>query len=230
MIYQRELQGEIETNSESFEYDDEGTIVDQKLFIGGDVYEHISLTKTDTGFVRKMIQDGIEVERLETSMNGDNWSNKFYLNNELHESQDYTFDEKNKMGETLIKNVESEILIKDTHDSNGKIILTEEYHKNGSLLTSTEITLEKGEIVKETVREFSPLENHFDRLYEYDPKGNMIAFEVRSSTGALDSFHKRKFDNRNRLIEEVGFSNGYFSGITGIHKGHDRFHFVYEYE
>ncbi len=232
LIHQNEYFGDIESSAQSFEYDDEGTIIDEKLYIGGTLYEHTFLTTTETGFVRRMIQDGVEVERLEKQIDGKNWSNKFYANNELQESQEYTFDKKSNTGETFIKShdYDFESVIKDTYDSNGYIILSEEYHGNGSLLSSTETFIENDKVIKETVRNFSPSENYYDRIFEYDRKGNLINFEVRLSKGTLDSFHKRKFDSKNRLIEEAGYSNGHFSGITGIHGSHSRFHFVHEYE
>lgn len=232
LIRQSEIQGGIENSSQIFEYDDEGDIIDEKLFISGSLYEHTSLIKTDSGFIRTMTQDNEEVERLEQNTYGDNWNNRFYRFDELLESQEYTFDTKNNSGETIIKGFEHDfnVVIKEKYNNKEEIILKEEFHENGTILTTTEIEIENGLTLKESVKDFSNEEVFYDRLFEYDQNDNLISYEVRSSTGALNSFHKRKFDNQNRIIEESGFTNGYFSGITGVHQNHDRFHLIHEYE
>lgn len=232
LIRQSETQGGIENSSQIFEYDAEGDIIDEKLSIGGALYEQTSLVKSDSGFIRTMIQDNEEVERLEKIIDGDNWNNKFYRFKELLESQEYTFDAKNNSGETIIKGFEHDfkVVIKEKYNSKNEIILKEEFHENGTLLTSTEIEIENGLTLKESIKDFSNGEIYYERIFEYDKNENIINFEVRSSTGALHSFHKRKFDNENKLIEESGFTNGYFSGIDDVHKNHDRFHIIHEYE
>ncbi|MBU2020281.1 MAG: hypothetical protein KJ941_11605 [Bacteroidetes bacterium] len=232
LIRQSEIQGGIENSSQIFEYDAEGDIIDEKLSIGGALYEHTSLVKTDSGFIRTMTQDNEEVERLEKNIDGDNWSNKFYRYDELLESQKYTFDAKNNSGETIIEGFEHDfnVVIKEKYSNKDEIILKEEFHENGTLLTATEIEIEDGLTLKESVKDFSNGEVYYERLFEYDKNNNIINFEVRSSTGALQSFHKRKFDNQNRLIEETGFTNCYFSGIDGVHKNHNCFHLIHEYE
>lgn len=232
LIQQIEIQGGNENSSQHFEYDIDGDIIDEKLTIGGRLYEHIKLVKTDHGFIRTMSQDNEVVERLEKLIDGNNWSNKFYRFDELLESQDYTFDPKNNSGITRIRSFEDEfnIVVLEKYNDKNEIILREEYHENGTLITATETEIENGRIMKESVIDFSNGEVYYEHLFEYDKNDNLVNFEVRSSTGALHSFHKRKFDNRNRLIEESGFKNGYFNGISGVHKNHDRFHIVHEYE
>lgn len=232
LIRQREIQGGIENSSQFFEYDADGDIINEKLSIGGALYEQTSLVKSDSGFIRTMTQDNEEVERLEKIIDGDNWRNKFYRFDELLESQEYTFDAKNNSGETIIKSFEHEfnVVIKEKYNCKDEIILKEEFHENGTLLTSTEIEIENGLTLKESIKDFSNGEVYYDRIFEYDKHQNIVNFEVRSSTDALHSFHKRIFDIHNRLIEESGFTNGYFSGIDGIHKNHNRFHLIHEYD
>lgn len=231
IVYQNEVQGGVENSSQHFAYDEDGEVIDEKLFIGGSLYEHTVLLKSDSSFVRTMTQDNEEVERLVGTIDGKNWTNKFYNFDELTQVHDYTYDEKDRTGKTKIKFLEDDSIITNTqqYDDNDDVILEEEYNEKDVLLKSIQVELENGLIVKEAVRDFSDGEDYYKQLYAYDENKNIINFEVRSSTGGLLSFHKCKFDNQNRLIEESGFANGFFSGITGIHKNHDRFHLVHEY-
>lgn len=231
LIRQSEIQGGNENSSQTFEYDDESDIIDEKLFIIGALYEHTTIVKTDSGFIKTMTQDNEEVERLEKLIDGNNWSNKFYRFNELLESQEYIFDAKSNTGKTIIKIFEHDfnMVIKEKYNNKDEIILKEEFHENGTLLTSTEMEIENGLTLEESVKDFSNGEVFYKRLFEYDKNHNIINFEVRSSTGALHSFHKRKFDNH-RIVEEWGFTNGYSSGVTGVHQNHNHFHLVHEYE
>lgn len=231
IVDQNEIQGGIENSSQQFEHDEDGDVIDEKLFIGGNLYEHTVISKSDSGYVRTMIQDNEEVERLEVKEDGKNWTNEFYNFNELSQVHEYTYNEKDRSGTTKIKFLDDGSVITNTqkYDDNDDVIFEEEYNEKDVLLKSIQIEIENGLIIKEVVRDFTEGEDYYEILYAYDEKENIINFEVRSSTGGLLSFHKRKFDNQNRLIEESGFANGYFSGITGIHKNHDRFHIIHEY-
>ncbi|MFT6243712.1 MAG: hypothetical protein ACJA0U_000380 [Salibacteraceae bacterium] len=179
-----------------------------------------------------MFQDGEQVERLEKIEDGKNWSNKFFRYDELLETQEYIFDAQNNSGETSIHVLEGDqrFINKEKYNELGEIVAREEFKGDDTLLFSVEVELENGLTSSESIRDFSSGESYFKKKYQYDKLDNMVKFECRSSTGALLSFHNRKFDDENRIIEEVGFSNGFFSGITGIHQSHDRFHLIHEYE
>ena len=228
LIFQSEFQGGVEKSSQLFEYNNDGEIVDEKLKIGGVLYEHTLLTKTDTGFVRTMTQDGVEIERLEIIIKENDWSNKFYCHDELLEIQVYN----HHLRETKITSFELDmhIIIKEKYNSKDELVLKEEFHENGTLLASNEFEIQNGMITKESIRDFKEGEKFYERIFDYNKNNDLINFEIRTSTGSLQSFHKRKFDKQNRLLEESGYSNGYFSGISGIHQNYDHFHIVHEYE
>lgn len=232
LIREREVQDGEELTVQTFEYDSDNVVVDEKLFIAGELYEHTRMVKTDSGFVRTMIQNDLEVERLERVNDGENWVNNFYSYDELLEKQEYTFDEINNTGEIITTDFVNDFkyVVKEKYNEKGDIILEETFNEEGSLLNSTETEIEKGLILKETVKDFVAGGIHNHRFYEYDENNNLINFEVRSSTGTLHSFHKRVFDNQNRLTEEIGHTNGYSNGVDGIYKNYDRFHILYEYE
>jgi hypothetical protein len=231
IVSQYEIQGGVENSSQHFEYDEDDEVIDEKLFIGGGLYEHTVITKNESGYVRRMIQDNEEAERLVMKTDGKNWTNEFYNFDELAQVHEYIYNEEERTGITKIKFLDDDSFITNTqkYDENDDVIQEEEYNEKDVLLKSIQVELENGLIVKEAVRDFNDSEGYYEQLYEYDNNKNIINFEVRSSTGALLSFHKCKFDNQNRLIEESGFANGFFSGITGMHKNHDRFHVVHEY-
>lgn len=232
LITQSEREGDIEMSSQSFAYNQAGEINLQELFIGGSLYEKTVLELTENGFTRSIFQDDEQVERLERLENGDNWSNKFFRYGELIETHEYISNLKSNSGETYIHVLEGDLrfITKEKYNDRNEIILKEEFKDNDTLLISTEVKIENGLTISESFRDFSNGESYYQKTYQYDKLDNIVKFECRSSTGSLLSFHNRKFDGQNRVTEEVGFSNGYFSGITGIHQSHDRFHLIHEYE
>lgn len=232
LIKQIETQGNIENSAQTFEYGEDGTIIDQKLFIAGHLYEHIKLEKTENGFTRTMFVNGEEIERLEKSFNGKNWHNSFYLNGELLEEQKYVFNTETNTAETEVSNYEDDhfIVIKEKYNEQSEVTFEEKFLKGGSLLSSTEIEINNGLILKETIKEFLGNDHSYERSFEYDEFNNMTKYECRSSTGALLSFHNRWFNDKNQLVEETGYANGYFSGITGIQRNNEQFHLIHDYE
>jgi len=232
LIREFEIQEGVENSSQVFEYDNENEVVDEKLFISGELYEQTIITKTENSFTKIMVQDGVEVERLEKIKEGKNWTNNFFQNNELLERQEYRYNSKDNSGELTIHIFEDDtrFSVKENYNKNDDIILKEEFNENGSILISTETEYENGLVVKEIIEDFSNTEGKYQNIYKYDDNANMVLFECLSSTGALNSFHRWRFDLQNRLVEESSYSNGFYSGITGVHSNHDRSHIVYEYE
>jgi len=232
LISQTEKEGDIEMSAQFFSYNEAGEINLHEIFIGGSLYEKTVLETTENGFVRSKFQDGELVERLETIVNGDNWSTKFFHYEELTETQDHVFDAKNNSGETISHILEGDIRLteKEKYNDQNEILLNEVYKDTDTLLISTEVKIENGLTISESIRDFSNGESYYKKTYQYDKLDNIVKFECRSSTGSLLSFHNWKYDSENRMIEENGFENGYFSGITGVHQSHDRFHLLHEYE
>ncbi len=231
IIFQNEEQGGFENSARYYEFNDEGELIHEKLHIGGKLYEEIVYTKLDSGADRVTFQDGEEVERMETREDGKNRISKFYQNDVLIEKHDYTYNSNDRSSETIIDlNYGENVKVIKKYNKDGEVIFQEEYNASGSLLLSMQVTFENGLVTEESIHDYLGNSGPYVRLFDYDSNNNLINFEVRSLSGALQSFHKRNFDDNNRPVEETGFTNGFFSGITGAHVNHDRFHIVHEYE
>jgi hypothetical protein len=227
-----ENQEGVENSKQTFVYDECGDVIDEKLYIGGGLYEHTVIEKTATTFIKKLIRNGEEIELFEKIIDGENWSSKTFHNEELVESYSYVYHPQERLGVTSYKNYQNDFIAqtKEKYNDKNEVILNEDFHENGTLLTSVETVIEDGLIFNEIVKNFFGDESYYESFYTYDERKNLIKFECRSLSGALMSFHTRKFDDNNRVVEEKGFSNGHFSGITGIHSNHDKFHFIHEYQ
>lgn len=59
--------------------------------------------------------------------------------------------------------------------------------------------------------------------FEYDEKGNNVKLEQKLTTGNTISLNHRNYDEKNRIIEEFGFTNAHSHNVN-------KHHFVYEYE
>ena len=232
LIHQIDIQNGIENSSQSFEYDENDAIIDVKTFIGGDLCEHMHCSRTPTGFIQILTQDGEEFERMEKIEQGDNWSSRLYRYGELIESQEYVYDPSSKTGFTSIKNTEEHttFFIREKYNADDKLIFTEEFNEDETLLQSTEILIDNASTYKELIHDYTNGKSIYENLYEFDKSENITYFEARSLSGDLLSFHKRSYNSDNWLIEETGVTNKNHYGIFGIHDQYKGFHIIHEYE
>lgn len=229
LVAQMELQHGIENSSQRFEYDDEGEICDEKLFISGELYEHIRLEKNATGSVKTIEQDGELIERIEKDIDGKNWVSRLYSYGELDETVTYTFDPEASRATTEVQvHVDNfRISVHEKLKENGEVIFIERY-EDKDLVSSIQFEIENGLVLKRSVKEFGYAPNQYQNLYEYDEQKNLVKFESRASNGSLLAFHTRIYNTDNLLEEEMGSSSG-SSGNSGMQTQFSQFHYVYEY-
>lgn len=229
LVAQMELQHGIENSSQRFEYDDEGEICDEKLFISGELYEHIRLEKNATGSVKTIEQDGELIERIEKDIDGKNWVSRLYSYGELIETKTYKYDPSTAIATTEVEihvDVFSLSFVEKLNEI-GEVISVEEY-EDKDLVSSIQFEIENGLVLKKSVKELGYAPNQYQNLYEYDEQKNLVKFESRASNGSLLALHTRIYNTDNLLEEEMGSSSG-SSGNSGMQTQFSQFHYVHEY-
>lgn len=231
LIRQREIENEVEISKQMFLYNDSGEIILQELHICGALYEKTVLELTENGSIKTIFQENTEIERLEKEINGKNWVNNFYLNNELVETQNYIYDAMTRTGKTTISAPfeKDTYFILEKYNEMNEVIFIEEYRQN-KLLKSIESTYENKRIALEKVRDYSNGEVYYQNTFEYDSKGNTIKFECRNLSGKLINFHHCFYDNQNRLVEEIGINKIIKDTFKADYSKLNRFHTIFEYE
>lgn len=202
-----------------YQYNDEGEVSDQKFYFDDVLFEHTKLEKIENGFIKTTIQDGVEVERLEKNRNDKNWKNTFWsTDNKILEIQEYTYDEKKRIGTIFFQNLEDNLFKKTTEDynANGELISLKEFNEKDILTEEIQFIYSRGLLIKEITKNFRK-DSATECTYEYDRKGNLIKEECLNSKGKLITFQHITYDHQNRIISECGNEKGLYN-------------LVYEYE
>jgi hypothetical protein len=231
LIQHKEIENGVEISTQLFAYNASGDIILQELHICGTLYEKTVLELTENYSIKTMFQDNVEIERLEKELNGRNWVNNFYVNNELVETQTYVYDAITSSGKTTISAPfeKDTFYILEKYNEMNEVIFFEEYKQN-KLLKSIESTYKNQRITFEKVHDYSNGEVYYQNTYEYDSKGNTIKFECRNLSGKLINFHHCSYDNQNRLIEEIGINKIVKDNFKADYDKLNRFHTIFEYE
>lgn len=212
------LEGKICSRIE-YQYTEEGEVSDQKFYFDDVLFEHTKLEKIENGFIKTTFQDGVEVERLEKNRSNKNWKNTFWsTDNKILEIQEYTYDEKKRLGTTVFQNLEDNLFKKviEEYNTKSELIFLKKFNENDILLEEIQFVYSRELLIKEITKNFRK-DNTYQCSYGYDQKGNLIKKECLNSYGKLITFQHIVYDRKNRVISECGNTNGLYN-------------LVYEYE
>ena len=231
MIQEIEIVNNTVLNTITFDYDNQGRIINQKLFFQNDLYEEITTTYNDDGYIRIIYQEGKEVEKIEKTEIGKNSNIKFFDEEILIELQICNHDTTNNISTTEIYDNNEHLLAirKQQFDNRDNIIKFQEFNENGNLMSESIYEFEDNLITKETYRDYIGRSEEFIFINKYDSSKNIILSETRTLSNDLLDFHHRKYDSRNKLIAESGYSRGNFNAIYGTYLSNEEFHFEHEY-
>ncbi|WP_271766908.1 hypothetical protein [Aquimarina algiphila] len=213
-------------------YDKNGRNTERNFFFGTDLYEKVITEYSESGHVKTTYQDGEEVNRLVTETKGKNYVSKFYQNEKLIESQFSEYDTVNKCNEIKIYDGDNNLIAirKETYNHADEVVNIEDVNENGNLLSEHTYEIEKGLTLKEVHRDFRAGESEYNISREYDFNKNLIKMEVRAANNHLIEFYLSTYDDKNRLAEEKGVSNGSFNAIYGSYTNGEEYHFIHKYE
>lgn len=199
-------------------YNKEGEVCDRKTFFNDLIFEHIIQEKSENGFIKTTIQDGVEVERLEKNISNRNWKNHFWINNQIVEIREYTYDEVSRIGTALYQDFENDVRSKIIEHFNhkGELIMIKEFKDEDQLVSETLFLYDKDLLITESTKDYTT-GDVFEYRYEYDLKKNRVKTECYNSKNKLITFHRISYDHKNRIISECGNSSEFFN-------------FIYEYE
>jgi len=227
-----EIAEEVELSRTEFRYDEQGRNTQRTLIIGGELYETLITTYNETGYDVITIREDVEVERLVKTVNGKDYTNRFYENGELVETQFCESDTfENRLKTTTYGSHNDLLGVKiETFDDSGMLLKSEEYNAENGLIKEFHAEIQNGLVLKEVFGEYTNGIFELENIYEYNENKNLVKSEMRKLPGELLGFHFYKYDDNNRLIEENGLSNGNYDTIYASYINGSEFHFVHIYE
>ena len=193
-------------DTQEFEYDADGNILEQRHNISGELYEKTTIEKTELVETRKVIQDGEETERVELEIDGDTKTYRFYDYGELAQVN------------TVKKEGSTVTTTSQVTGSDQKHIEIQLFNDNGDLLESSEYNAEdrlasfkreyEGKNCSKLIFEnlVQPGSN-YEEIFTHDDKGNRITYEKLDFSGRLTQFEKIRYNDQNKPIEKAG-NNG----------------------
>lgn len=231
LIKEIEISDGIELQRLEMLYDEKGEVIEQNLLFSGNLYESVKTEFKIDGFVRTTYQDEEEVYRVENTTENKNYINKYFDYGNLSNIQSNKFNEDNLLSENLIYDAENNLLIKRVEelDKEGKLTTYKEFNADNQLINRLEYERVDNKIVKEIKSNF--VKDEIDNVvsYDYDENGNLIKTETRTNSGKLVEFHTYVYDDKNRMIEESGVSNGKFNAIYGTYIDSNQYKFGHKY-
>lgn len=233
IIKQREIQGDIELNSEEFEYNENGDTTSRKLFIADSLYEEVKTDFEENGsFIRTTLRDGMEVEKMVGENDGETFTNHFYVEGELVETQERKHDPETGHNVKVARHPDGRLAVRivEEFDEQGLLVRLEERNDKDSLQLLYEVEYQGDLVVLEKRRIHQPAEVLYDIFHEYDENQNETKIEVKTPSGKLLEYRHAYYDDQNRLVEEQGYKVGYFDGISGISANRNEFHHMFTYD
>ncbi|MCK5782021.1 MAG: hypothetical protein KAH10_05490 [Flavobacteriales bacterium] len=231
LIKESEISDGIELQGLEMTYNEKDEVIEQNLFFSGELYESVKTEYNENGFIRTVFQDGEEVHRIENIKDGKDYIQKYYDYDSLSNIMNYTFDKETSSAESLIYDADSNLLNRrlEIFGENGELEVYKQFNASNQLISKHEYHKE-GELLKHEIKsDFVRGEVDNKVTYDYDEKNNLVKTETRTDSGKLVEFHVYRYDDRNRMIEENGISNGQFNAIYGTYIEGNKYNFVHKY-
>lgn len=231
IVNEIEISDGVELQNLEMKYNDKGEILEQNLYFSGSLYESVKTDRAESGFITTTYQDDEEVFRIEKTVNGKNYTTKYFDSGNLSNLEISKYDDETSTSENSIFDAEDNLLVRriQIFDKDGSIEVFKEFNANSQLVNKREYVREENKVLKEVKSDFVRGEIDNEILFEYDDKGNLVKTETRTSSGKLIDFQVNVYDDNNRVIEESGVSNGKFNAIYGTYIDSNNYHFIHKY-
>ncbi len=186
-------------------FDKEGNLLSHKFIIDNEVIEETKREVTDSTTIEKMYQNGEEVKKSISEYKEGESRGLFYEFGELVEKQ--ITKESKEFSNSIAYSSNDEIIYFENYYYNSKDQITKHEILNpDKTINSIETYIYNNENLAK-ISFSSDTEKNCQR-YERDKNGNVIRFEITNEDGNVVHFSNSEYDDKNRLIARVDYSNG----------------------
>ncbi len=230
LIEERELDNGVETSRTEYLYNSNGDIINTKIFVADELFEELQQEFFETGFLRRTIRHGEEVERMAEHEEGEKSVREFFNDSELIERHIGRLDPESMIEIVEIFDKDDQLRFIDEYhyDSNKKILKHESRDLDGNLMVLSERTYQNDRLIFEKHEDYIN-GTFYETIYEYDENGNLLSLDSRTPSGEILDYLKQEFDSQNRLKREAGISNQLSNSIYGRYSLGNNFIYEHEY-
>ncbi|UII22324.1 hypothetical protein [Fulvivirga ligni] len=209
IIKEVEEQDGVELSRTEVIYNEDGTAINNKHFISGELFEEHVVDIFDGGKTERSIQYGEEISRMAESKDGIQSVREFFNNGVLDEKHILTFDKASNTEGIQVLDADDKLLSnrKTVYNDEGYVTLYQERSESDQIIISEESEYKDGLLISELKKDFYS-NNHYKITYGYDDHGNNVSIEVRTLSDKLLQFKKMEYDDENSLIHESGLMHG----------------------
>ena len=202
-----------------FEYNEQGKLINEKLFFGDDLYEEVRYIYNDYSKERLVYQEGQMTERMLEEYNEEyvkvsffddegnllEWNETSTLDNNEEEVRRY--DEYGNLFQIEL----------ETFDDNGRPIKETITNENGQLLMEKLNWFEGELLVKQSEKKYD-FEGYYDvvNTFEYDEEKRLVKFEMRDALGNLLQTQHKEYNTDGDLTQLLIQSAPSGDAVSGI--------------
>jgi hypothetical protein len=230
LVLEKEIVEGIEGYRTEYKRNSKGDVINSKLFIADELYEEIEHEFLDHGSIRRTYQNGEETERIAENKDGEKYVKEFFMGSELVERHNGIYNPNTFIEKVEVTDKENKLIAtrEQQFDQSDNLLKFEQKNNKGNLLVSSEYQYQNGEVVFEKHEDYTT-DQYIQVSYEYDVHGNRVSQEIRTPSGKLLEYQKQIYDDKNRMINESGYSVGSFNAIYGTYVIGEKYIFEHEY-
>ncbi|MFK7785959.1 MAG: hypothetical protein AB8B56_12625 [Crocinitomicaceae bacterium] len=193
-------------DSQEFEYDSEGNIIEQRHNINGDLYEKTTVEKTATHEKRTTLQDDEESQRVEVEIDGEVKTYRFFDYGELAQVNTVTKDGNTITTKSEIPGQEQFYVEVQVLNDGGDLIESSEFIGENKV-SSFRQEFDGKNRTKTIFENSAQPHTNYEESFTFDESGNRVAYEKTDAGGRLMSFEKVRYNDQNKAVEIAG-NNG----------------------
>lgn len=194
-------------DTEEFDYDADGKILEQRHNIGGTLYEKTIIEKVENIETRKVIQDGEETQRVELEIDGETKTYRFFDYGELAQINTVKKEENKVITISEVVGSDQKFTEIQLFNENGDLIETGEYYGEGDASATFKREYDGKNCSKIIFENSAQPHTNYEEVFTFDDNGNRIVYEKMDYSGRLAQFEKIRYNDQNKPVEKAG-NNG----------------------
>lgn len=191
-------------DSQEFDYDSEGKVIEQRHNINGDLYEKTTVEKADGVEKRTTIQDGEESQRIELEVEGEVKIYRFYDYETLAQINTVKKEGNTITTKSEIPGSDQVYLEVQILNDNGDLIESSEFVGEENKVSSFRQEFEGKNRTKTIFENFSQPHTNYEEIFTFDENSNRIGYEKVDASGRLTRFEKVRYNDQNKPVEIAG--------------------------
>ncbi|MCX2745327.1 hypothetical protein OO013_15725 [Mangrovivirga sp. M17] len=227
----REIINGIESSRTEYLYDQNQNLISRSLYVADELFEEVIYDYNQEGHTITTNRLGEKLEYYQESADGFEFTKEFFDDSNLYEKRIGKFDPKTntEFVQTFDSNGDIYSNSLSVFDDNKNLLKFTLKNKNDNVLIDSEYKIKNDLVIFEDHKDYE-IDEYYTVENEYDENNNLISQEFKDPSGRLIEYHKKIYDENNRLKSENGYSQGHFNAIYGSYVNGQKYLFEHDYK